>query len=273
MALGALPWTGALLAGLARAWRERRSSPEARLLLSWFAAPLLVLSFSGSKLPAYLLPSAAASALLAAREAQGRLARWVAALSLLGLATAGWVAGPAALGRLVYAGAAPPRPVSLPPAAHVTLLLLALAALAAWRLAPETTCALVAAAALALCAAAGRYDSFLGSPRQVTGLLAGLRAPGEPVLEVGQFNAGLPFYLGERVGLVEVPRETRFEGSAAVPTRVPRDSVAARVAPHGRGWLFGDAELAQRIAEGQGLRFVRVARWREETLGFVTAAR
>jgi 4-amino-4-deoxy-L-arabinose transferase-like glycosyltransferase len=265
---GVVPWTGALLAGLARAWRER-SSPEARLLLAWFVAPLVFLSFSGSKLPAYLLPSAAASALLAARELDGRLARWSAALMLIALAAVGWLAGPPALGRLVYAGGVGARSVPLPWPAGVALAFSLLAAVSLWRARPELAAALTTAAFVSLGAAAARYDSVLGSPHEVTRLLSGMRAPNEPVFEVGHFNAGLPFYLGERVGLIEVPRETQFdEHIRSHSLELPRDSVASQTLRHGRAWLFGRQDLSEEIARQQGLSYVRIARWRQEALGF-----
>jgi hypothetical protein len=265
---GALPWTGALLAGLARAWRER-SSPEVRLLLAWFAAPIVFLSFSGSKLPAYLLPSAAASALIAAREFDRPVARWSAAAILLALAIAGAVAGPAALGHLV--AGAHGGPLALPGLALAALALLVLAAGAAWRSRLALSAALVAGAFVALGAAAARYDSALGSPREVTHLLSGLRAPNEPVLEVGHFNAGVPFYLGERVGMIEVPRETQFEERTASAVELPRDSLASLARRHGRVWLFGSPERIAEIARQQGLSWLRVALWHHEALGYVAA--
>jgi len=266
---GALPWTGALLIGLARAWRERSSSPEARLLLAWFVAPIVFLSFSGSKLPAYLLPSAAASALLAARSLDRPAARWSAALILLALAVAGVVAGPPALGHLVAGPHGGPLP--LPASAIAALALLALAAGAVWLSRLELSAALVAGAFVALGAAAARYDSTLGSPREVTRLLAGLRAPNEPVVEVGHFNAGVPFYLGERVELMEVPRETQFEERAASAVEVPRDSLAGLVRRAGRVWLFGSPELIAQIAHQQGLLWLRVTLWRHAAVGYVAA--
>ena len=40
------------------------------------------------------------------------------------------------------------------------------------------------------------------------------------MLEVGHFNAGLPFYLGERIPLLEVPREEGFEDPASLALTV-----------------------------------------------------
>jgi 4-amino-4-deoxy-L-arabinose transferase len=263
---GAAPWTFALVAGVIRTWRER-SSAEARLLLSWLLVPIAFLSFSGSKLPAYILPSFAAAALLAARSAEGRVARWGAAVLLSAGAIAALVAGPAALARLAGVQGAVP----LPALALVACALMAVAALAALRMGPETTAALVTAALVALGVAAAPFESQLGSPRRIVELLAQARGPSEPVIEVAHFNAGIPFYLGERVSLLEVPRETGFdERAGAVRVEVPRDSLAALVRAHGRAWLFGQPSLSEEIARDQGLRYTRMAVWRKEALGVVT---
>ena len=93
---GAVPWTAALLAGLARTWRER-TTPEARLLIAWLVTPLAFLSFSGSKLPSYALPSFAAAAFLAARGFDNRMGRRGVAALLVAGAVAGLVLGGPAL--------------------------------------------------------------------------------------------------------------------------------------------------------------------------------
>ena len=65
--VGALPWTWAALRGLWDAVRTaagQRNLPDA-LLASWIALPLVFFSFSGSKLPAYVLPLFPALAVLA----------------------------------------------------------------------------------------------------------------------------------------------------------------------------------------------------------------
>jgi 4-amino-4-deoxy-L-arabinose transferase-like glycosyltransferase len=60
-----LPWTLFAVAGFVRAVRERRD--EVLLLLAiWAAVPVVFFSFSGSKLPGYILPALPAWALLAA---------------------------------------------------------------------------------------------------------------------------------------------------------------------------------------------------------------
>jgi 4-amino-4-deoxy-L-arabinose transferase-like glycosyltransferase len=61
---GALPWTPALIAGIARVF-ARRAREDARLLLCWLLVPIAFLTPSGSKLPAYVLPCFGAVSILA----------------------------------------------------------------------------------------------------------------------------------------------------------------------------------------------------------------
>jgi 4-amino-4-deoxy-L-arabinose transferase-like glycosyltransferase len=65
-----LPWTAFLIEGLvkARGWRLRSTDSVDRLrvlALAWLVLPLAFFSFSGSKLPAYILPVLPAGAFLA----------------------------------------------------------------------------------------------------------------------------------------------------------------------------------------------------------------
>jgi 4-amino-4-deoxy-L-arabinose transferase-like glycosyltransferase len=65
-----LPWTPFLVDAVigARRWQWRAEDGENRFrvfALAWLAAPIIFFSFSGSKLPAYILPSVPAAALLA----------------------------------------------------------------------------------------------------------------------------------------------------------------------------------------------------------------
>ncbi len=68
---GAFPWTfliGALVFERALAWRKGvKPSPAGWVLLGWVIPPLIILSFSGSKLPTYILPLFPALALAAGR--------------------------------------------------------------------------------------------------------------------------------------------------------------------------------------------------------------
>jgi 4-amino-4-deoxy-L-arabinose transferase-like glycosyltransferase len=266
---GALPWTPALIAGGLRTWRER-GSRDARLLLAWLIAPLVFFSTSGSKLPAYLLPAFPAAAMLAARglDPGSRVVRFGIAVVLAALAIAGWTLGPAALGRFV--GIVPARSVPLPLAAHVGLACLGLAATSMARARAPRGALLVTLGTIALIVALSPYESRIGSARGLVRVLRENRAPGEPVVEVARFDAGLPFYLGERVRLLDVPRETGFDDAphrAAVI--VTRDSIAA-MAARGRVWLFGPGAASAELAAGLGLRYQPTARRLGSVLGFVT---
>jgi 4-amino-4-deoxy-L-arabinose transferase-like glycosyltransferase len=73
-----LPWTPFLVEALfkARRWRWRSSEPEDKFrvfALAWLLVPILFFSFSGSKLPGYILPSLAAAILLSA----DRVTTWI----------------------------------------------------------------------------------------------------------------------------------------------------------------------------------------------------
>lgn len=267
---GALPWTPALVAGIVRSWKDR-ATLESRLLLAWLLLPLAFFSFSGSKLPAYLLPLFPAVALLAARgfEPDLRAVRWSTAGLLLGAAAAGWTLGPAALGRTI--GVEPPGSFALPLLAHAGLACLALAAFGVVRQRLAVAALFVTLGGAALFAGLARYDGPLGSPRAFVRVAAENRAPGEPVVEFMRFHAGLPFYLREPVRLLEVPRESGFaEAGARERIFVTRDSLPAMADAHGRVWLLGPEGESAALARETGLRYQAAARWRGNALGFLS---
>ncbi len=270
LAAGALPWTPAMIVGLRRAWQEH-ARLEARLLILWLVAPLVVFSTSGSKLPAYLLPCMPAVALLAAMgfERGGRPLRHATGLLLLVLAAAGWIAARHLLGRLV--GIDPPEAFRIPAGMWIALAALVLAAFRVTDGPPARAALLVAVGLTAAWVALARYDRALGSPRAVVEVLRENRRAGEPVVEFARFDAGLSFYLRERVRLLEVPRETRFDDAATrAEVFVSRDSLAAEADAHGRVWLFGPADATEAMVRSQGLRWTRVATWQDAAVGFAT---
>jgi 4-amino-4-deoxy-L-arabinose transferase-like glycosyltransferase len=74
----ALPWTAFLVTALkgARRWKWREQTVESRFnvfALAWLVAPVLFFSFSGSKLPGYVLPALPGAMLLVG----GRLGRFI----------------------------------------------------------------------------------------------------------------------------------------------------------------------------------------------------
>src|SRR5262249_29169885 len=143
---------------IARTWRDRKD-PEGRLLLAWLLAPVFFLSFSGSKLPSYLLPCLPAAALLAARGLDSGLARWGAMVTLGGAAPYGCAAGGRELSRRTESSASG----GLPPWAMVACIVLAAGAVAA-ALGRMNLAALATTAALvALTFALAPFESQLGS--------------------------------------------------------------------------------------------------------------
>lgn len=264
---GALPWTPALLLGLAHTWRER-ARDEARLLLVWVLVPLAVFSASGSKLPAYLLPCAPAMALLAARgfERGGRAVRHATGLLLLVLAAALWIAARHGMGRLI--GLDPPESFPIPAGLWLAIGALALAAFRVAAGPPARTALLVALGFGAALVALARHDRALGAPRAAVELM-GMHRAGQPVVEYRRFVAGVPFQLGETVRLLEVPRETRFDDAATVArVMLPRDSLVPLTDAYGRLWIVGPIAPTESLVTGAGLRWTRIAVWKDLALGF-----
>jgi 4-amino-4-deoxy-L-arabinose transferase-like glycosyltransferase len=259
---GSAPWTMALLVGIARTWKQR-SDPEARLVLAWLVAPIVFLSFSGSKLPSYLLPCLPAAALLAVRGIDSSLARWGAAVTLVLLGFSLWfqlteITAP--LGSVSTAGLA-------------ACIVLVLGGVVAGAGRPVFAALATTMALATLAIALAPFEGALESPRPIARQLAGLR-DGEPVVEIGHFNAGLPFYLGQTVRLLEVPREKGFEDPASLAAVVvPRDSLPVWARRHGKVWVFGPEERSRSVAAATGLDYEATARWRKEALGSLSRRR
>lgn len=266
--VGMVPWTPAMIAGVRRLW-TLRATAEARLLLVWLFAPLVFFSFSGSKLPAYLLPCLPCAALIAATglAARGRVVAWSGAVLLTLVAILGFVLGPGALARAVGANGG----TGLPFPALFALACLLYASTWLARARPEPAGLLVVLAFLAVNVTLRSYEGPIGSPRPLVRLLSEMRGPREPVVEFSHFNAGVPFYLRETVRLLEVPRETTFQepGHGNDP-RITRDSLAALAAPGRRVWIVGPPNESARLAADLGLRYEKVTRWRKDALGYVT---
>lgn len=268
LAGGLAPWTPALIAGLVIAWRDR-ARRETKLLLAWLVVPLVFFSFSGSKLPGYLLPLLPAAAMIAALgiERGGRWVAWSVAALLAGLAVAGFAFGPAAWTRL--AGGVDGAALALPFGVLVALGVLILAS--AWSLARRPDLAAfttIAAVSVALVALAP-HERHLGSPRPLARMLAEHRVPGEPVVEYQRFNAGLPFHLREHVLLLDVPRELRFE-RGGVSSLVIREPDLAPLAARGRVWILGPEAPTRNLAARTGLEYAKLGTWSGSALGFLS---
>jgi len=281
LAAGSLPWLAPLVAGTGRAWRDR-ADERTRLLLAWLFAPLVFFSFSGSKLPSYLLPCFPAVGMLVALG----VTHATRGVRLATAATLVLVAGALALLPRVLAhalantarnvGIAHPATlatVPLPAIAWAGIAAMVVAAALALRGPFAPTALVVLAGWTGLAAGAWRYEGVIGSPRPIARVLAQNRSAGEPVVEYRRFNAGLPFYLDEPVHLLDVERELFFTpANERTRTIVTRDSIPALVAEHGRVWLLAPGTSARALADSLGLRWRRVSAWRQESLGFVEAA-
>ena len=264
---GALPWTaaaiGEMTARARRAWAGIRDVPFASaLLLSWAVLPAVFFSTAGSKLPAYVLPETIPVAILVACALvrAPRLGGWSAAIPIAALAVGLEWLGPGLLAKAV--GASHATRLDLSPAAHTAaaIWILAAAALAAGRVRAGAWG--VWAGFVAILFAVAPLDGPLGSPRELASLVARARDPEEPLVEYGEFNAGLPFYLETSALLVDVPRDLRFEeeGHHAVVRHAAE--VAALAREHGRVWMLAKRGKALQLAEELDLVAEPVAAWR-----------
>ena len=96
-----LPWSGFLVEALAKlrswAWRDDDSLSVVRVFsLGWLLMPIVFFSFSGSKLPGYILPALPAAALLISDRLVRSNARWP-------VRTTGVICLALAVGGIVYA--------------------------------------------------------------------------------------------------------------------------------------------------------------------------
>ncbi|HEX7078098.1 MAG TPA: phospholipid carrier-dependent glycosyltransferase [Candidatus Eisenbacteria bacterium] len=264
---GAIPWTVAAIAGARRAVRGQIGA----LLVAWLVVPVLFFSTSGSKLPAYVLPEFPALAIVAAAAlaARGRIAAYGTAALLAALAAVIEIAGPRGLARAV--GATHAATLPLPPLAHVATAAFAVAAIACLYRSPRAACLVALLGFYGLLGAAKTAEGPLGSPKALAGLLERAHGESEPIVEIGAFNAGIPFYLGERVHLVDVPRDVDFDSPEALRQEMlPATEIPRMVKASGIVWVLAPAGRAERAADSLGLRIEPVARWRgSELVAFV----
>jgi 4-amino-4-deoxy-L-arabinose transferase-like glycosyltransferase len=275
---GSMPWLPAAVTGTAGAFgvRAQRSSDAPttqtiRLLLCWLFVPLVFFSFSGSKLPAYLLPCLPALAILIAMgwEGGGRRVRIVGAALLVLTAAALLIAGPRLLASVVGLGAHARAP--LPHAVIIGLAFWVYAAVWIVRRRPAIAAFIVLLGWLAIMTGLVLYEGPLGSPRPLVRLLVENRASGEPVVEYRSFTPGLPFYLGEPITSVEVAREPTFEYASSGERRVATvDSLRALTMRSARVWVLGPRGEPDRLAHDLGLDWTPVAQWSGRSLGVLT---
>lgn len=234
---GWFPFSALLPGAVHFAWRRARSSPAVLYLACWAAAPLLLFSCSGSKLPPYVLPLWPALALLLAAwwsEAGKRTPfLWASAALLAGLA---FLMGAAlALPGSLPAMLEPARPQLSAVAAWLALLCAGTALSAVRR--PEAGIWVLAGWALCyplLVDGAGRALPQLHARELCKALLARQTAA-QPIVFVNDFLFAAPFYLGQRVVHVDSdarPREVRFDTPDTLDGYYYRDLAAFRPRLH-----------------------------------------
>jgi 4-amino-4-deoxy-L-arabinose transferase-like glycosyltransferase len=217
----ALPWTGFLVAELARArrWNRREETLQSKFrifALAWLVVPVLFFSFSGSKLPGYVLPALPGAALLVG----GRLARFVrgeegnAAMSVTGI-----ILLVLAVTGLIYTTYTDEITLAcaliiLLPLAFAGALAIALKEKRALRV--ELICsAMFISIALALNCAAGR----IAQQESVRDLMKAADARGyasTPVFYMLAADRTAEFYAGGRLGYRPDGEPLRFDGAGEV---------------------------------------------------------
>ncbi|MEY3201458.1 MAG: hypothetical protein RIR70_1008, partial [Pseudomonadota bacterium] len=231
LALGALPWTGMMLAAAGRALRGGTGAALApRFLLLWSVITFVFFSASSSKLPSYVLPILPALSLLAAlwlRETGARALMWhILPINLL--AAAALIALPAITR---YADAETPHAM-IEAYGHwlwvsaLLWLLGSLAALAlAWRQCRQGAMLALAAGAFLAWIGVVQGHEKLGrsnSSHHIAMQIKDQVSPDAPFYSVRTYEQTLPFYLKRTLTLVQFQDEMAFglkqEPALWVPT-------------------------------------------------------
>ncbi len=208
---GFFPWSVSLPRAVLGAYR--RAEDFDRFLLLWMAYPLVLFSFSGSKLPTYLLPMFPALALLVARH--GRVP---GALKAMGTTTLCSIAV-FTVAVAVYLKIGVSKEIA--PAFDHLLVLVALGALGVslsfmfrrrlnegnWF---EAGGWIFGGILLVLASALGPSDPAY-SARHLATVLLSRQPPPSIVGEVSDHLHGLPYYLKRRIPQIDYRRETQFE--------------------------------------------------------------
>lgn len=221
MLMLALPWTAFLVASLkgARRWKWREQTVESRFRVfafAWLVAPVLFFSFSGSKLPAYVLPALPGAALLVGeslrrfvrREEGNTVMRLTGALLLL-----------LALAAIIYAARTGEVPIDCALLIAVPLALAGLLAIL-WKqrraLRVELVCsAMFLAVALVLNCAVERV-AHRESVRDLMRLADMSGYASAPVFYMLEGERTAEFYAGGRLGYKTDGEPFRFDGAFEV---------------------------------------------------------
>lgn len=216
-----LPWTAFLITGLfkARRWNWREETVESKFrvfALAWLVAPVIFFSFSGSKLPGYVLPALPGAAFLigerltrSARDGEGKTTMRLTGLIMLVLALSVLIYGLRA--SLITAGCALVVGAPLIIAGVIAIVLKRWSAL---RL--ELICSAVfISIALALSCAAGRFAER-DSVRSLMQAAATRGYASTPVFEMLDVEHTAEFYAAGRLVYRPDGEPYRFDGAQEV---------------------------------------------------------
>src|SRR5262245_18646223 len=274
--VGLLPWTPAVPAALARAWKAPAQGFKIdRFLVIWAAVVIVFFSVSRSKLPGYILPAVPALLLLFARhyaEMSDKLRRTPAlACVAAGIALAAFAGVLPALGApLSWNAHDSGYSIWLLGAALVlTAAGIASLALARWRREEASFAAVGLGSLIAIqLAVSGTHllDEHYSSERLIE-TIAGdqLQFPRDPPFySVASFDQSVPFYLGRPVTLVAYKDELA-PGIAAEPGKYVGsiDEFLGRWREHGDAFAIMAPRLYDKLVRDgfPGHVLARDARW------------
>jgi 4-amino-4-deoxy-L-arabinose transferase-like glycosyltransferase len=217
-----LPWTPFLLYGLGRLrtiqWRRQDSVDMLRVFsFSWVLLPMLVFSFSGSKLPGYILPVVPAAALLGGE----RLTRFIST----GVIGRGAMRGIAllaiifAVGAPFYARRFEAIPFSCAIAIAITLMTAGLIALIMTRLAAVSAISIACSTVISLMILLNCGEAGLGQRESVKSLIQIADARGYSGLRVCSLHTideTAHFYASGRLIYGADSEPAKFEGVAEI---------------------------------------------------------
>jgi 4-amino-4-deoxy-L-arabinose transferase-like glycosyltransferase len=201
-----LPWTPAVMAGLARRWTHWRDEPRDTAMVLWAVLVTAFFSISQSKLVTYILPVFPQLAILAACSLQRRVPTWTKRLSwVLGaVILAAVILGPSMIPSLSGRLDSEPLLIALKPYVFAACLSLG-AGLLIFGFSQRDSVKRLAVVglvvgALALCGMTAGSDWL--SVKALSASIAGRCGPNDEIYAYGIYLHGVPFYTRHRVDKV-----------------------------------------------------------------------
>ena len=259
MALLALPWSAFLAMALAGAsgwdWRALSAVDKLRVFaFAWLVAPVVFFSFSGSKLPGYVLPALPGAALLVGEQVVGFLRRDENRVAMR--ATGGLLVLLALTG-LLYSEHTRTVPVAsallvVAPAAVAGVFALIWARLR-WLCLSLTVGAMFAGVALGINLAAYQV-ARRESVRDLLGLAAARGYASSPVFDLHTVERSSEFYAADRIARGSDGEPLKFEGVGQIADAARRKggAILVIVPVEFVGQLTGDAAIKTEVIGDNG---------------------